>query len=405
MVGMSDVPGGSFGGFDPRMFEQVPLFRELHRVMSWSGGPVNWDLAGQTAGALAVDDGAATSDRDGAELAQAVATAELWLDQVTDLPAVEGPVRALSQDEWVKLAATSQGLGVYVEPMADGMSSALEVQLPEELAGIAGAGQGNPMQQAMRSMGAMLYGMQIGTIAGHLAGQLLGTYGLGVPTMDPRIVGTVGDTAGRFARDYEVEAVEFRHWLALSEAAHRRQFAGVPWLRERVAELVKRFAAEADFDPSTMFDQLGGMAIDPNDPSSLQHALEAPGAFHLEPSTAQQTTLRELQALVSFTEAWVDTVVAAAGGDKLPALPRISEALIRRRAEHGPGERFLAQLVGLDLSPADIRNAQAFCSAVIAARGQEGLDRVWENPAHLPEAGELAEPSRWLVRMAAAELG
>ena len=41
------------GGFDPRMFEHVPLFRELAKVMSWRGGPVNWELARQIGIAVA----------------------------------------------------------------------------------------------------------------------------------------------------------------------------------------------------------------------------------------------------------------------------------------------------------------------------------------------------------------
>jgi uncharacterized protein (DUF2342 family) len=77
---------------------------------------------------------------------------------------------------------------------------------------------------------------------------------------------------------------------------------------------------------------------------------------------------------------------------------------LRRRAEQGPGERFLTQLVGLDLTPGAVREAQAFCDAVIAARGQAGLDRVWRERVFLPTPEELADPSRWLVRMAAAEL-
>ena len=403
---MSDPFGGAFGGFDPRMFENVPLFRELAKVMSWRGGPVNWDLAGQTAMALAeAEDEPPRSDRDSAELAAAVATAELWLDQVTGLPAVEGPVRALSRGEWTRLAATAEGLGVYVEPMAAGVSEALAQGMPEELRQAFGAGGAdNPFAQAMGSLGAMLYGMQTGTITGHLAGQLLSTYDLGVPTVDPRTIGTVGDTAQRFADDYGFDATEFRYWLAVREAAHRRQYAGVPWLREEVTALVRRFAAEADMDASALFDQLGGLGIDPNDPASLERALEGPDAFRIEPSTGQNEVLERLQALVSFVIAWTDTVLRAAAGDKLTALPRIEEALRRRRAEQGPGERFLTQLVGLDLTPGAIREAQAFCDAVLAARGQEGLDRVWRDRAFLPTGDELAEPSRWLVRMAAAEL-
>jgi putative hydrolase len=406
---MTDPFGGGFGGFDPRMFENVPLFRELAKVMSWQGGPVNWELAGQTASGIAgAEPEQPVSERESEEFATAVSTAELWLDQVTALPAVEGPARHLTRAQWTAAATTSAGLGAYVEPIAEGMTSALGDQLPEELSGmlggLGGAGGANPLAAAMRSMGAMMYGMQTGTIAGHLAGQLLGTYDLGVPTIDPTTIGPVGDTASRFATDYDFDPTELRHWLALSEAAHRRMYAGVGWLRGEVAALIRGFAAEADADPQSLFDQLGGMGIDPNDPTSLQRALEAPGAFEMEPSTGQQAVLRRLQALVSFTEAWVDTVVRAAAGDKLTALPRIEEAIRRRRAEHGPGERFLAQLVGLDLTPADVRQAQEFCTAVIAARGQDGLDRVWGGPAFLPSLEELSEPSRWLVRMAAAEL-
>jgi uncharacterized protein (DUF2342 family) len=51
-----------------------------------------------------------------------------------------------------------------------------------------------------------------------------------------------------------------------------------------------------------------------------------------------------------------------------------------------------------------VREAEAFCEAVIAARGQAGLDRVWRDRTYLPTTAELAEPSRWLVRMAAAEI-
>ena len=97
-------------------------------------------------------------------------------------------------------------------------------------------------------------------------------------------------------------------------------------------------------------------------------------------------------------------VVRTASEGRLTNLPRIAETMVRRRAEKGPGEQFLESLVGLDLRPSDVRMGAAFCDAVIAARGQEGLDRVWVRADYLPRPDELTEPSRWLVRMAAAEL-
>jgi putative hydrolase len=412
-VEMSDPFSGG-GGFDPRMFSQVPFFRELAKIMTWTGGPVNWDLARQTAESVtssAAGGGRALppGDRDDEEFAAAVTAAELWLDAVTELPAVEGPARALSTQEWVRLATSSEGLGLYLEPVARGMGTALTKGMPEELRAMLGnAGAGTAGEDAVAGvlgpMGAMLYGVQAGSVAGHLAGQLLGTYDLGVPTVDPRVVGVVGGNARRFAEEYEFDATEFRYWLALREAAHRRQFAGVPWLRGHLADLIRRFAAEADFDASGLLESFGGMGLDPtalSDPSRLRDALEGPEGFSVEPTSAQLEVLARLRALMSFTEAWVDTVVRAAATGKLPSLPRIEEVVRRGRAEKGAGQRLLQQLVGLDLSPEDRGAARSFCDAVLTARGQAGLDRAWRSADNLPTREELAEPSRWLLRLAA----
>jgi putative hydrolase len=107
---------------------------------------------------------------------------------------------------------------------------------------------------------------------------------------------------------------------------------------------------------------------------------------------------------VAFVEAYAEVVVGAASGKRLGAYGRIEEAMRRRRAERGPGERMLNQLIGLDLLPRQVRDARAFCDAVIAARGQAGLDRVWKDPKYLPNSTDFEDPSRWLVRMAAVEL-
>lgn len=389
------------GGFDPRMFANVPLFKELAKVMAWSGGPVNWDLARDTAMALAATPQSlpATGGTTDEEFAEAVGVAELWLDQVTDLPAVEGPARPLTAAEWTRQAVTPAGLGVYIEPVAKGMTASLSGNMPEELAGL-----GAQFTQAMGPLAAMLYGVQAGTVAGHLSEQLLGVYDLGVPTIDPRVVATVGATAQRFAADYEFDPVEFRYWLALREAAHRRMFAGVSWLRPAVADLIGQFASQATFNLEEMMEGMGGLGFDPTNPDALRDALSSPDAFRVEPTTEQRSTLRRLQALVSFAEGWSESTVAAAAGDRLSALGRIEEAARRRRAEKGPGERALEQLLGLDLKPADVRLGPAFCEAVVAARERTGLDRVWRSPDYLPRPEELDEPSRWLVRMAGVEI-
>jgi putative hydrolase len=397
---MSDPFGGNF---DPRIFEQVPLFRELAKVMSWTRGPVNWDLAQQTAASL-VPSGPARSDRDEQEFVAAVRAAELWLDQVTALEAVNGPVRTLSAEQWVQEATTSTGLGLLVEPLAAGMSQAMAQGMPEQLQGMESQpGIADALRQSFGAMGAMMYGVQVGTIAGNLSGQLLGTYDLGLPVLDARTVATVGDAHERFARDYDVEPTEMRFWLALRESAFRRMFAGVTWLQPLLSALITEFATAADFNPEQLMEQFGAAGLDPSNLEALSSTLGGED-FTVEPTTEQRRVLDRLQALVAFVEAYAEVVINAAGADRLGALRRIEEAMRRRRAERGPGERILNQLIGLDLLPREVRDARAFCDAVIAARGQEGLDRVWRDATYLPTTEDFADPSRWLVRMAAVEL-
>lgn len=397
---MSDPFGGNF---DPRMFEQVPLFRELAKVMSWTKGPVNWDLARQTAGSV-VSDAAPRSDRHEQEFADAVRVAELWLDEATRLDAVDGPVRTLTPRQWVDAATADTGIGLLVEPLAAGMSQALTQNLPEQLRGMEGQpGFADALRQSFGAMGAMMYGVQVGTIVGNLSGQMLGAYDLGVPLIDARTVATIGDHHERFATDYDVDGAELRHWLALRESVFRRMWAGVEWLQPHLSGLVADFATAADFNPERLMEQFGTAGIDPGNIESLSDALGG-SDFAVEPTTAQQQVLSRLQALVAFVEAYAEVVVAAAADSRLGVLTRIEEAIRRRRAAHGPGERALHQLIGLDLMPRQVREARGFCDAVIAARGQEGLDRVWHDVTRLPTAADFTEPSRWLVRMAAVEL-
>ncbi len=396
-----DFDFGGFG-FDPEALSNIPLFKELSKLMSWQGGPVNWDLARQVAAGIAGEPQLAIGvDADQAAWADAVRVAESWLDPHTTLEAVQGPALALTAQEWVVRAADKGGIARYVEPIATGMQEALGKgladQLPGGMAGLSG------LQGAMTPMTAMLTGMQVGTIAGHLAGQLLGGYDLGVPTLPPEIASTVGDQAGLLARDHGISADEVRFWLALREALHRRVFAGVGWLMPHLTGEMGRFAAAAEIDPSALTQQMGGLGPELlSDPDAMQRMAEEAG-IGMQPNAEQTRILERLQALVSLVAGYADVMVRRAADGKLTALARIEEVTMRRRGEGGEGERVLSQLIGLDLRPSDVRAGRDFCEAVLTARGPNGMDVVWRDAAHLPTPAEISDPSRWLLRLAAEE--
>ncbi len=85
--GTGDSSGGSSGGGgSDDIFGKIPLFAELQKLMSWTGGPVNWDLARQIAISTVADDHRVPTAAERAQVTEAVRLADLWLDDVTDLP-------------------------------------------------------------------------------------------------------------------------------------------------------------------------------------------------------------------------------------------------------------------------------------------------------------------------------
>jgi putative hydrolase len=191
--------------------------------------------------------------------------------------------------------------------------------------------------------------------------------------------------------------------LALHEAALRRLYHAVPWLEAHVHALVARFAAGTVVDA----ERLEGISrelmsgVDPDDPASLEAAMQRASGFRLDPTPEQQRILERLQGVVCLVGAWARHEVARAAEGRVPSLPRIAEVQRRRRAERGDGDDLLAGLLGLDLQPDDEALGERFVAEVEEALGPEGLRRALEHPENLPDATELADPPAWLARMAA----
>src|SRR3954449_5113314 len=102
---MTNLPFGFGVGGEPpdpnNPAGQIPLFAELQRLLSWSGGPVNWDLAKQLARQTLAGESAAVTPADRAGTAESIRLADLWLDDVTDLPSGVQTVEAWSRAEWL----------------------------------------------------------------------------------------------------------------------------------------------------------------------------------------------------------------------------------------------------------------------------------------------------------------
>ena len=398
--GFGALFGGAAGG--PAGLGGMPLFAELQRLMTTGGnGPVNWDLARQGAISQLSAGHQPTSAAERSAATEALRLADLWLDQVTELPSGIERTLAWSRVEWVE--QTLPAWGALIDPLAERVVAAMTQALPQEALQMAG-----PLAGIMGQMGGVMFGAQVGQALARLADEVLGSTDVGLP-LGPAGAGMlVPQNVVAFGEGLDRPAEEIRLFVALREAAHQRLFAHVPWLRQQLTDAVHAYARGIHVDREAIErgieEAVGGMGgeFDPNDPESIQKLL---GSGVLEPAETpeQQMALRRLETLLALVEGWVDSVVAAAAADRLPGHPALAETMRRRRASGGPAEQTFATLVGLELRPRRLRDASTVWGAMAQQHGSAERDRLWSHPDLLPTSDDLDEPLDFVARQGAGD--
>ncbi|NJQ00937.1 zinc-dependent metalloprotease [Streptomyces zingiberis] len=387
-------PGGDnplaamFGSLNPN--DLGAAFQQLGQMLSYEGGPVNWemakDIARQTVARGSGDPSVTPGERSAVE--EAVRLADLWLDGVTSLPSGSHAAVAWSRAEWVE--ATLPAWKELVDPVAERVSGAMGDILPEEMQAVAG-----PLLGMMRSMGGAMFGTQIGQAVGTLAGEVVGSTDIGLPLGPSNKAALLPVNVTAFGEDLGVPQDEVRLYLALREAAHQRLFAHVPWLRSHLFGAVEGYARGITVDTAKLEDVVG--RLDPANPEQLQEALQQ-GMFQPEDTAAQKAALARLETALALVEGWVDAVVHAAAAPHLPSAGALRETLRRRRATGGPAEQTFATLIGLELRPRRLRDASRLWASLADARGVDGRDALWSHPDMLPTAEDLDDPDGFVHR-------
>jgi putative hydrolase len=390
----------NFGaGFDPAAFGfpanlppelagKVPLFAELQKLLSWQGGPVNWDLARQLAVSQLAGGHRSPTPGERTQVAEAVRLADLWLDPATTLPSGVTSVQSWSRVEWVE--KTLPVWSALCDPVASRVVAAMGRVVPEEAAAQAG-----PLLGMLAPVGGMMFGAQVGQGLASLAGEVVSSTDIGLPLGPAGLAALVPENVADFGRGLERPDEEVRLFLALREAAHHRLYGHVPWLRQRVLDAVDAYARGIQVDTAAI--ERAMSEVDPENPESVQRALQG-GMFEPQTTPEQQVALARLETLLALVEGWVDEVAGAAAADRLPGAAALRETLRRRRASGGPAEETFATLVGLELRPRRLREAAALWRAVAEQRGIAGRDEIWQHPDLLPDASDLDDPAAFVRR-------
>ena len=393
-----------FGSGD--MADLGQIFTRLGQMFSGAGsamsggataGPVNYDLARQLASS-SIGFTAPIPESTVTATADAVHLAELWLDAATTLPAGTSKAVAWTPNDWID--NTLDTWKRLCDPVAQQISTVWASALPEEAKGMAG-----PLLSMISQMGGMAFGSQLGQALGRLSREVLTSTEVGLPLGPKGTAALLPVAIEEFSAGLEQPRSEILTFLAAREAAHHRLFSGVPWLSAQLLGAVEAYARGISIDMSGIEELAQGFnPAAMADPAAMEQLLNQ-GIFEPKASPEQEAALERLETLLALIEGWVETVVTAALGDRLPGAVALAETLRRRRATGGPAEKTFASLVGLQLRPRRLRDAANLFAALEAAGGVAMRDGAWAHPDLAPSGADLDDVLGYVERRQTASGG
>jgi coenzyme F420 biosynthesis associated uncharacterized protein len=336
---------------------------------------VDWRLAERVADAVAGGDKAPQAEPlgGGADLDAMAARA---LERVTEYARLTPsqpppPLEAVGRGEWAR--ANLGTMRATLDPLLERLGS-------------------GPLQSA----GGMLVAVEAGGIVGFMGRSVLGQYELALLDADrpPRLL-LVAPNLREAARTFDADEAELLEWVVFHEITHAVQFSGVDWLREHIADMLRELLASVklEVDPSALL-RLPNM----RDLRGLWEAVREGGLVHAVAGEQRKAIIDRLQAVMALIEGHAEHVMDAAGAAVLPSMPKLREALEKRRREKPPLVKLLERLLGLDLKLRQYVIGKRFCDAVVRDWGIEGLNRAWAAPENLPTLAELDDPASWVRR-------
>ncbi len=272
-------------------------------------------------------------------------------------------------------------------------------------------GLGSMIGQWASAIGPMFFGLQVGSVVGHLSQRALGQYPLAVPWAPSDELVLVTANISGFAEDWSLPEEEALLWVCARELASHSVLSR-PALRARMDELLLAMAESSAEAQQDLAGKLGGLTgpesiegMGGMDLESLQGMFGDPDALLGELLTPEsRRTSDQLTALAVVVDAYADHIAGTVGQKLVGSHSQLAEAWYRRRTERGKGEEAAGALFGLDLEQSQVDRGRSFVSGVVERAGEEGLAKLWVSVRNLPTPSEVDAPGLWLERISLPEL-
>lgn len=370
-------------------FGDIPLFRELQKLLSSGGGPVNLEIARQVASAMSAQGPPFTAAPDDATLlAEAVRRTEVLIAGFTRL-SLDEPVRTTTytRSEWAN--KTIDAWKWLLDHLA--------TRFTQELGRLGGEAEAQPIQAAMGQIGPLLMGMQAGTLAGQLSLEVLARYEYPIPRDDEGFLFAVTPNVEDVCNDYELEREDFYRWIAVHELSRHLCALATPWLdsyhRSLLLEIVDSTEIDlADLERKMIELQSGGL-------EALQEGAGEQGMLPLVSTPRHRKALDRLHALIAIREGYAGLASDTVGPSIVEDKEKIDEGMRRWRNRPSQGQTMLQSVLGISIDRNLEQSGRTFCNAIVELRGLTTLNRIWEAPDFLPTIYEVKDPFLWLERI------
>jgi putative hydrolase len=375
-------------------FGDIPLFREIQRILASSTGPVNYEIARQVAAAIATQGSADPSvgPQVPRAFAEVVHASEGVVSGFTRLVLRE-PLQShvMVRKEWT--TSTLDSWSWLLDRLAGRFGG--------EMGKLAGSGEAEGMQAALGQVAPLLMGIQAGTLVGHLARELLGRFDVPIPRDDDGRLFIIEPNVGSLAGDYGFAVEELRAWLALQETARGLIVASVSWIDRYFRSLLAEIIDSIEIDASDLERRLSELQTQGME--ALQEGLTPGDALPIVPTERHRRALDRLHAFMALFEGYARHACSAVSPQVIGDTARIDEGMARHNLSPSDGEEMLASLLGLSLDRALDTTGTTFCAAVVRLHGIDALNRVWEAPDNLPSLAEIKDPFAWIERVVVTE--
>lgn len=303
----------------------------------------------------------------GDELPAIDAAARQWTQLGRGLPPTEA--RVIGRMSWIDL--NLEVLGGVTERLAD--------RVPPQPGGARAAA-----------------GAQLGVVLGLLSTRVLGQFVVPLAGPGSGQLVVVGPNVVDLAERAPDVADDLRRTVLLHEVAHRLQFDGVPWLGEHLRGLVGDYLDRAPTDAASI------AALVRRLPAGIAEALRGGGVealLEVVLTEQQRAVLESAQAVMSLLEGHGNATMRLATDGVVSDPAGVEEAMAARRND--TAAVVLRAVVGMARKERQYSEGEAFVRAVVDHGGVALLNRAFDEPAALPQPGEITDPESWIDRTAA----